>query len=173
MERILIVANWDWVIYNFRLPLVAALVKAGYEVIMVCPQGTYVERIRTRGYQVELWPLTRRSINPIQELLALARLRALYMRLKPDVVHHFALKPSFYGSLAALSMASGRPRVINTFTGLGFFFSRHWAARALRTCVMPLLRPSLGQKSNWTIFQNGADLGTFSLLASRCPARHE
>jgi glycosyltransferase involved in cell wall biosynthesis len=164
MERILIVANWDWAIYNFRLPLVAALVKAGYEVIIVCPPGTYVERIRARGYHVEPWPLTRRSINPIRELLALARLRALYMRLNPDVVHHFTLKPSFYGSLAASSMAD-RPLVINSFTGLGFFFSRHWAARLLRTVVTPLLRPSLGRKSNWTVFQNQADLGTF--LAAR------
>jgi glycosyltransferase involved in cell wall biosynthesis len=165
MGRILIVANWDWVIYNFRLPLAVALVKSGYEVIMVCPKGAYVERIRERGYQVELWPLSRRSTNPVREFIAVSRLRALYMRLKPDVVHHFTLKPSFYGSLAAFTMRSSKPIVINTFTGLGFLFSGHRVAKSLRTCVMPLLRPSLSQKANWTVFQNRADQDT--LLAAR------
>jgi glycosyltransferase involved in cell wall biosynthesis len=161
MGRILIVANWDWVIYNFRLPLAAALVKAGYEVIVICPKGAYVERIRERGYRVELWPLSRQSTNPVREFTAVAQLRVLYARLKPDVVHHFTLKPSFYGSLAAFTMRSSKPIVINTFTGLGFLFSKHRVAKSLRTCVMPLLRPSLSQRANWTVFQNEADRETF------------
>jgi glycosyltransferase involved in cell wall biosynthesis len=160
-DRVLIVANWDWVIFNFRLPLAAALVKAGYDVTIVCPQGIYVDRIRERGFRVELWRLTRRSINPFAELLAVLRLRSIYMRLLPAVVHHFTLKPSFYGSIAAFSMRSEKPQVINTFTGLGFIFSRHGSARVLRNCVMPLLRPSLGQKTNWTVFQNSANRERF------------
>lgn len=161
MDRVLIVANWDWVIYNFRLPLARALVKAGYEVILVCPQGIYVDRIRALGYRVELWPLSRRSTNPVVELLAVGRLRSLYARLAPTVAHHFTLKPSFYGSLAAFTLGSSKPVVINTFTGLGFFFSSRRLAAFLRGCLMPLLRPSLRQSANWTIFQNGADRETF------------
>jgi glycosyltransferase involved in cell wall biosynthesis len=161
MDRVLIVANWDWVIYNFRLPLARALVKAGYEVILVCPQGIYVDRIRARGYRVELWPLSLRSTNPVAELLAVGRLRSLYARLAPTVAHHFTLKPNFYGSLAAFTLGSNKPLVINTFTGLGFFFSHHRLATLLRGCLMPLLRPSLVQNSNWTIFQNDADRDSF------------
>jgi len=169
MDRVLIVANWDWVLYNFRLPLAAALVKAGYEVILVCPQGKYVERMRARGYRVELWPLSRRSTNPVRELLAVWRLRSLYARLTPAIAHHFCLKPNFYGSLAALTLGSRKPAVINTFTGLGFLFSRHRLAAWLRACVMPVLRPSLLQKSNWTIFQNGADRESFLKAALALP----
>lgn len=161
MDRVLIVANWDWVIYNFRLPLAAALEKAGYEVILVCPPGIYVDRIRARGYRVEIWKLSRRSTNPWGELLAVGRLRSLYKRLTPAVAHHFTIKPSFYGSLAAFTLGSSKPIVINTFTGLGFFFSRHRLAAFLRGCLTPLLRPTLLQKSNWTVFQNGADRDAF------------
>ena len=107
-ERVLIVANWDWVIYNFRLPLARRSAAAGHEVILVCPEGTYVERIRARGFRVELWPLSRRSTNPFGELLAIGRLRSLYARLLPTIAHHFCLKPNFYGSLAALTL--GHPQ---------------------------------------------------------------
>ena len=169
MDRVLIVANWDWVLYNFRLPLAAALVKAGYEVILVCPQGIYVERIRARGYRVELWPLSRRSTNPLREMRAVWRLRSLYARLMPAIAHHFCLKPNFYGSLAALTLGPRKPAVINTFTGLGFLFSRHPLAGFLRACMMPVLRPSLLQKSNWTIFQNGSDRENFMKAALALP----
>jgi glycosyltransferase involved in cell wall biosynthesis len=171
MDRVLIVVNWDWVLYNFRLPLAAALVKAGYEVILVCPQGIYVERIRARGYRVELWPLSRRSTNPLGELLAVWRLRSLYARLMPAIAHHFCLKPNFYGSLAAFTLGARKPAVINTFTGLGFLFSRHRLAGLLRACMLPVLRPSLRQKSNWTIFQNGADRESFLKAALALPLR--
>jgi glycosyltransferase involved in cell wall biosynthesis len=160
-SRILLVANWDWVIYNFRLPLAAALVKAGYEVIVICPLGIYTEQIRALGYQVELWPLSRRSTNPIHEAVAIRKLHALYARLRPGIVHHFTIKPNFYGSVAALTMLSRKPRVINTFTGLGFFFSKHKRAQALRGALLPVLRASLLHQTNWTVFQNPADLELF------------
>jgi hypothetical protein len=40
--KVLMVAHWDWVLYNFRLPLARALREKGFEVIFVCPYGEYV-----------------------------------------------------------------------------------------------------------------------------------
>jgi len=45
MKRIALVAHWDWVIYNFMLPLARHLQNCGIEVIFVCPFGKYVPKL--------------------------------------------------------------------------------------------------------------------------------
>ncbi len=157
MPHILLVANWDWVLFHFRLPLARALKDAGHQVTLVAPAGRYTDPMKTRGYSVVNWPLNRRSTNPAGELKAIFRVRALYLVLRPDVVHHFTIKPNFYGSLACCWMGAKRPRVINTFSGLGFLFWTSWRARLLRGLLRPLLRCALGRRGAWTVFQNHAD----------------
>lgn len=158
MPHILLVANWDWVLFNFRLPLARVLTDAGHRVTLVAPAGRYSEALRASGYAVMDWPLSRRSTNPAAEIRAIFRLRALYSRLRPDVVHHFTIKPNFYGSLVCWAMGARRPRVINTFSGLGFLFWKTARARLLRGLLQPFLRGALGRPGYWTVFQNAADL---------------
>ena len=161
MAHILLVANWDWVLFHFRLPLARGLCQAGHRVTLVAPAGDYTDRLKSLGYTVADWPLERRSTNPAGELRAVVRLHALYVRLRPDVVHHFTIKPNLYGSLACWWMGAQRPRVINTFSGLGFLFWSSWRARVLRRLLLPLLRGALGQHCQWTVFQNRADRERF------------
>ena len=161
MRRVLLVAHWDWVLFNFRLPLAAGLRSAGFDVTLVCPRGSYTERLENAGYQVLHWPVNRRGTNPVAECGSVARLRSIYATLRPQVVHHFTIKPNFYGSLAAIVMNGGRPKVINTFTGLGFFFSNHRKAGLMRAALFPMLKAALGRRTNWTVFQNQSDLDKF------------
>ena len=165
MSHILLVANWDWVLFNFRLPLARGLTEAGHRVTLVAPAGHYTEKLKALGYAVVDWPLDRRSVNPASELRAVLRLRTLYASLRPDVVHHFTIKPNVYGSLACRALGARRPRVINTFSGLGFLFWTSWRARLLRGMLQPLLRGALGQPGCWTVFQNPADLERLAAAA--------
>jgi glycosyltransferase involved in cell wall biosynthesis len=153
---VLLVANWDWVLYNFRLPLVKALEENGLNVILVCPPGKYTDEIKRQGYQWQAWKLDRRSLFPWKELLSIFELYRIYRDLRPAAVHHFTIKPIFYGSLAA-RLAKIEP-VINNFTGLGYLFSDAPQAKTLRWLILPILQRALSVDGFHTAFQNQGDL---------------
>jgi glycosyltransferase involved in cell wall biosynthesis len=148
---VILTANWDWVLYNFRLPFARALQEEGFEVVLISPPGEYVELLRESGFRWEAWRLNRRSIAPLRELLSLWDLRRLYRAERPMLVHHYTVKPILYGSFAA-RMAKV-PRVINSFTGLGYLFSEAREAAWLRKIVLPLFRIALRGTNQHTIFQ--------------------
>lgn len=161
--KVLLVAHWDWVIYNFRMPLARALREHGYEVVLVFPFGKWLDRIQREGFRCVHWSLDRGNLNPIGEAQALRRLARIYQRERPSVVHHFTIKPNLYGPLAVRwnhrnhRSELNRPAVINTFTGLGFVFSDRPKARLLRLGLTPLVRYSLHGPDTWTVFLNHRD----------------
>lgn len=152
---LLMVANWDWVLYNFRLPLVRALEARGLEVVLVCPPGEYTGRLQEMGFQWQAWQLERRSTCAGRELLAVLRLFRIYRQRRPRAVHHITIKPILYGSMAAL--AGGPATVINNFTGLGYLFSDQPGARSLRRWTLPLLRRVLTRPGSHTVLLNEGD----------------
>ena len=80
----------------------------------------------------------------------------LYRREKPDIVHHVAMKPVIYGSLAAL--LARVPRIVNALAGLGYIFtSTHVRARLMRMPVRLALRRLLSAGQGRTIVQNPDD----------------
>ena len=163
------VAHWDWVLYNFRLPLARALREKGFEVIFVCPYGEYVPKLKEEGFCWIHWAIVRRSLNPVRELIAILYLASIYQREQPQIVHHFTIKPNFYGSIAAL--LARRDKVINTFTGLGFLFSEHPLAIGLRSSVLPLAKLAFRASKGWSVFQNRQDLETCLRLRLVLPER--
>ena len=153
---ILLVANWDWVLYNFRLPLAHALIEHGLNIILVCPPGKYTDQLQKMGFTWQPWHLNRRSIYPWREIGAIIELYKIYRQLRPAAVHHFTIKPILYGSMAA--RAAHGTVVINNFTGLGYLFSSAGKARLLRYIVLPVLRRALSGEGFHTAFQNRHDL---------------
>ena len=157
--KVALVAHWDWVLYNFRMPLAKALRAQGANVVFICPVGEYTPRLRAEGFEVLHWRLRRRSFNPPHEGVAIAHLAWIYRRNTPTCVQHFTIKPAIYGSLAA--RIAGVPKVFNAFTGLGFTFSDAPASRRIRAIVRPLLRHLLCRRNSMTLFQNIHDRDLF------------
>src|SRR5881397_2184851 len=114
--RIVLFANTDWFLYNFKLPLARALRERGHEVVLVSPPGPYGPELRRVGFRWEAFELTRSGVHPFKEWLAVRRLQGLYRNLQPDAVHHFTIKCVIYGSFAA--RAAGVARIVNSVTGL-------------------------------------------------------
>ena len=86
----------------------------------------------------------------------IAEIAALYRELAPDLVHHVALKPVVYGSIAA-SLAR-TPRVVNALTGLGFAFGSQGArARATGHVARHVLRRALDRRGRIVVVQNRRD----------------
>ncbi|MCS7192024.1 MAG: glycosyltransferase family 4 protein [Armatimonadetes bacterium] len=164
MPKVLLVAHWDWVLYNFRLPLAKALREKGYDVVFVCPFGKYVSKLAIEGFRCIHWSVIRESLNPIREIIAVFHLTQIYRHERPHLVHHFTVKPNLYGSLATKLVVgknvSEKLRAINTFTGLGFLFSYHPTAKLLRTILLPFMRIVMKSNKIWTVCQNDSDKET-------------
>jgi len=152
---ILFVANWDWVLYNFRLPLARKLMGSGKNIVLICPQGKYTQKMQEMGFQWQPWDLNRRSTNPLSEIRAVIDLLKIYRHFSPRATHHFTIKPVVYGSFAA--RLARVDKVINNLTGLGYLFSDAPKAKFLRIFVVPFLRMVLRGAKFHTAFQNEHD----------------
>jgi len=126
----LIFVSEDWYFWSHRLPLARGARDGGYHVMVATRVGNYGEAIRSEGFELIPISMTRRSRGVWAEFKALAELIALYRRLKPDLVHHVAVKPVLYGSIGA--RAARIPNVVNAFAGLGWLFGGGGAGARLR-----------------------------------------
>lgn len=166
--KVLLFANTDWYLYNFRLSLAAAIRSAGHDVLLLSPPGPYGERLRSLGFQWIPAPMQRRSLNPVRELTLLLWLRRLILREKVDLVHGFTIKCAVYGSLAArLARKAAR---VGAVAGMGYVFtSEQTSAWLLRPFVRTLMRLAFDGPRVRLILQNPDDvamLDTASLVAS-------
>ena len=158
--KVVLFANTEWYLYNFRRSLALALRDAGHEVLLISPPGPYGERLRALGLRWDPVPMNRRSLNPLRELHVLWHLWRLFRRERPALVHGFTIKCAVYGSIAA--RLAGVPARINAVAGMGYVFSSDDArARLLRPLVRALLRLALGGRNARLILQNPDDVALF------------
>src|SRR6185503_8196528 len=104
-RRIVLSANSDWNIANFRVGLISALKSAGYEPLVIAPQDPAAD-MRMRSLDVERITIgvDRAGLNPLADLKLFAEYRRLLRRLCPAAYLGYTIKPNIYGSLAAASL---------------------------------------------------------------------
>ncbi|MHB8828650.1 MAG: glycosyltransferase family 4 protein [Syntrophales bacterium] len=158
--KLLYFVTEDWYFCSHRLPLALAAQDAGYDVAVVTHVNEHGEAIRRAGIRLIPFNLSRRGMNPLSELAVLARLIAVYRKEKPDIVHHVAMKPVLYGSLAA--RLSGVPHVVNALAGLGYVFtSDQPKAKLLRPVIGSVFSMLLNSRRSRLILQNKDDRSLF------------
>jgi glycosyltransferase involved in cell wall biosynthesis len=166
---IVLFANTDWYLWNFRRSLALALRDAGHDVLLISPDGSYGEKLRALGLRWQALPMDRRSLNPLRELALLGHLVRLFRRERPDLVHGFTIKCAVYGSLAA--RLAGVPARVNAVAGMGYVFTSDDAkARLMRPLVRALLKLALGGRGARLILQNPDDVALFERARLADPA---
>lgn len=169
-RRVVLFANTDWYLYNFRRSLALALRDAGQDVLLLSPPGEYGERLRALGLRWEPAPMDRRSLNPWREARLMAWLVRRLRRERPDLVHGFTIKCAVYGSLAA--RLAGVPGRVNAVAGMGYVFtSEDLKARLLRPPVRALLKLALGGPGARLVLQNPDDVALFERARLVDPGR--
>ena len=159
-NKVILFANTEWYLYNFRRSFALALQQRGYEVLLISPPGAYGSKLRELGLRWEPLPMNRRSLNPLREALLLTYLWRLFRRERPSLVHGFTIKCAVYGSLAA--RLAGVAARVNAVAGMGYVFtSRDLKARMLRPVVRTLMRTALGGSDARLILQNPDDVAMF------------
>lgn len=159
-QKIVLFANTDWYLYNFRRSLALVLLAHGYDLLLISPPGPYGEKLRALGMRWEPVPMDRRSLNPLREAKLLAWLVSLFRTERPVLVHGFTIKCAVYGSLAA-RLAGVQARV-NAVAGMGYVFtSNDTKARVLRPLVRTLLRAALDGGNARLVLQNPDDVALF------------
>lgn len=124
----------DWYFWSHRLGLARAARDEGYRVIVATRVRDHVARIEAEGFELAPLPWRRRGDGPFGHLWAVVSIVKLYKRVRPELVHHVALKAVIFGSLAA--RIANLPAQVNAITGLGYAFIR--SSRKARLVGLPL-----------------------------------
>lgn len=160
-RRLLFLLNEALFFTTHRMPIGEAMLAAGFEVHVAAPfEQPYVDLIRARGFRYHDIPLSRGGRSVAGELRLFAAFLRLIRRVRPDLVHHVAMKPGVFGGAASRLLRV--PAVVHAVTGLGFLFTREDAAsRAIRAALLPLWRYALHHPNARAIFQNPDDMAMF------------
>jgi glycosyltransferase involved in cell wall biosynthesis len=156
MPKLILTANTDWYLYNFRFALVHDLRDQGFEVVLVSPPGEYTPLLQGAGFRCIPWQLKPHSIAPWRELRSLLSLARIYHHERPDLIHHHTIKAVLYGSWAAY--LTGVKGIVNTIAGRGYVLAgAALKARFLRKLIAPFYRFALRKLAMAVIFENQYD----------------
>ena len=112
--------NLDFTLYHFLLPLMRGMRKAGHEVVGVCPDGEYVDKVRQEGFRVVTIPI-HRSFNVFRHAKSIKSLVELFADEEFDIVHVHNPVASLVGRAAA--RIADVPCIV--YTAHGFYFHEH------------------------------------------------
>jgi glycosyltransferase involved in cell wall biosynthesis len=147
----------DWFFASHFWVRALAAKNAGWRVVLVARETAATQRIRDSGIEVVPVDFNRRRLNPFAELAFTFRLAQTYRDIKPDLVHHIALKPIVLGGIAA--RMAGVKAIVNAPVGLGFVFSSDkLLAKILRPLVALGLRFTLTPRHSIAVFENPDDM---------------
>lgn len=152
--RILILANNDVGLYQFRRELIEELLKNN-EVLISLPYGPLVDPLVEMGCRFIDTPVDRRGVNPKTDLKLYKTYVNMLKTEKPDLVITYTIKPNVYGGFACRMLKI--PYAVN-ITGLGTAFQKRGM---LRTLVTVMYKAGL-KKAKTVFFENSENMRIFT-----------
>ncbi len=119
MKRVAITSNTSFSLYNFRLGLMRTLKEKGVEVIAISSYDKYAKKLEEEFIYIPLKNLDRKGTNPIKDFLLFFEYLTHYIKIKPNLVINFTIKPNIYSSFACGIL---KIPCISVITGLGYVF---------------------------------------------------
>ncbi len=144
--KVLILANYDVGLYQFRRELIEELLKKN-EVTISLPYGELVEPFKSIGCKFIDTKLDRRGIDPLKDYALYRKYKRILKQENPDLVITYTIKPNIYGGLACKRKSI--PYAVN-ITGLGTAFQKD---NLLRKFVVFMYKIAL-KKSKVVFFEN-------------------
>ncbi|WP_348826601.1 glycosyltransferase family 4 protein [Halomonas sp. RT37] len=190
IKRLLMVASYPESIVGFRGELIREMVARGIEVHVAAPVGgrgatgdaggegdadrsaassRLKASLEALGATLHDIPLSRTGMNPLADLKTLVALMKLMLRVRPDGLFAYTIKPVVYGALAAWVLGVRQRTLL--VTGLGYAFTGTQEGtqggaqggnkrRLIKALVRRLYRVALG-RAHMVLFQNPDDRRLF------------
>lgn len=147
----------DWFFCSHFIERAVAARRSGYKVSVLTRVRDHGDRIRAEGLSLIPIEIHRKGLNPFREFATILRIARIYRRERPELVHHFALKPIIYGTLA--SWLAAIKHCVNAPVGMGFVFSStSLLACMMRPAMRLTLRALLNPPGSRVVFENADDL---------------
>jgi len=141
---------------SHRIELARAIRDEGYELHVLIPDGECLKPYASE-FKFHFYSIHRKSLSPISSFKTLIQMIRLYRKLKPDIIHHFTIKPVIFGSIAIRTLFYP-VRVFNTITGMGFVYTAtEWWVRPIRYFIDKLYQIAFSDPRIFVIFQNEDD----------------
>lgn len=153
-KRILILSNHFVTLYNFRRELITKLIDDGHNVIISMPKAEDNKFFSDMGCKIIDTPVDRRGINPIKDLKLFISYIKIMLKVQPDIIFSYTIKPNIYGSLASKLTGS---KQISNITGTGGTFLK----KNIISSVAKLLYKISLNRTYKVFFQNKGDKDFF------------
>lgn len=154
MSRILFLSNHFITLHSFRKELITKLTKEGNEVYISTPEDEQNVFFEELGCKVIPTKMSRRGLNPIEDISLIAQYKKIMKEVNPDVIFSYTIKPNIYGAFA--SNATGYKQVCN-ITGTGATFLKD----NILSKVCRMLYKASVKKCYKVFFQNTGDKDYF------------
>lgn len=155
-RKIIYFVSEDWYFCSHRINLAVAAKHKGYQVKVLTRVRQHGEEIRAQGLELIPLEMQRHGLNPFADLILLLKIVALYKKEQPDIVHHVAMKPVLYGSLAA--WVTSVPLVVNALAGMGYLFGAGKATgKSVAKKIVTLLFTVLFKRKNTMVIVQNPD----------------
>jgi len=157
----------DWYFCSHRLPVARAARDLGFDVVVATRVDRHGARIRDEGFALRAIAWRRRGdqlTGAVRSVRAIAR---LYREERPDLLHHVAVKPVLFGSLArvlAFRDGTAAPVAINSLMGLGSGFAATTLAARMRRPLLGLAVRLAAGAGGHIVVQNPDDAARLGRL---------
>lgn len=156
-KKILLISNTAGVIYKFKFELLEELIKKDYEVYLFAQnedENKYVDEIKNIGVNYIEIKMSRRGINPLKDGMLFLKYMYNIIKIKPDFIYTFTIKPNLYGALIARVL---KIKSSSTVTGLGTAFqNNNFVSKILKVFYKESFKSSEG-----IFFENSENLDFF------------
>ena len=117
--HVMLTVNAAWNIWNFRKPILKALLAEGHRVTVLASPDDSVAKLEELGCRVLPLKMSAKGLNPLEGLRLRREFLKAFRQERPDIVFSYTIKNNLFGAIAA--RRCGVPFLPNV-TGLGTAF---------------------------------------------------
>lgn len=152
--KVLILTNYDVLLYKFRKELISALYDSGNDIYISLPNGIFIENLKKLGCKYIETEVDSRGVNPVNDLALIYKYNKIVKDIKPDLVITYTIKPNVYGGLICRFR---NIKYISNVTGVGTTLKN---SGLLKSITLFLYKLGL-KRSDCIFFQNEENKNLF------------
>jgi len=165
-KKILVVSGHSESLLRFRGHIISKLLECNYKVFATAPLSSqdldYLRPLINKGLIVKNTPLNRTGLNILGDALYFFRIFFFVIRIKPDYLFTYNIKPVIYSGIVAWLLRV--PHKFALITGLGFAFTDDDNNKRLIQRLVAFLYHHSLKRMEKIFFQNSDDKNLFCSL---------